>query len=392
MAPHGRKTDSATRSENVVTEYSPLQSEIKKLIKSVGPMPVWRYMELCLMHPRYGYYLSRDPLGREGDFTTAPEVSQMFGELLGLWAASVWKAMGSPPLLRLIEIGPGRGTMMSDAQRALRILPPLHRALSIHLVEVNPVLREKQKELLSGPHEISWHDTIDDVPDGPSVIFANEYFDVLPIHQMVKRETGWHERTVELDSNGKLAFGTTAEPVPHFEALLPPLVRAAPVGAVFEWRPDAEIMKIAARVRDQDGAALIIDYGHLRSDAGDTFQAIVRHSYADPLKNPGQADLTAHVDFQALVRAAENIGARVHGPAPQGDFLRRLGIETRAVSLMAKATHEVSEDIAGALKRLVDSGTGGMGQMFKVLAISEPNLTTLAGLAAESPDDRAKAS
>jgi NADH dehydrogenase [ubiquinone] 1 alpha subcomplex assembly factor 7 len=381
MAAQGRRTDGAARSRHVVTEYSPLQSEIKKLIRSTGPMPVWRYMELCLTHPQYGYYLSRDPLGREGDFTTAPEVSQMFGELLGLWTASAWKSIGSPPLLRLIELGPGRGTMMADALRALRLLPPLLQAVRIHLVEVNPVLREKQKETLSGPHEISWHDTIDDVPDGPSVILANEYFDVLPIHQMVKREGGWHERTVELDGNGKLAFGTAAEPVPHFEALLPPLVRAAPVGAVFEWRPDAEVMKIASRVRDQDGAALIIDYGHLRSDAGDTFQAIARHSYADPLKNPGQADVTAHVDFQALVRAVENIGARVHGPVPQGDFLRRLGIETRAVGLMAKASHEASEDIAGALKRLLDAGPGGMGQMFKVLAISEPNLTSLAGFA-----------
>ena len=374
-----------------MTEYSPLQSEIKKLIKSTGPMPVWRYMELCLTHPKHGYYLSRDPLGREGDFTTAPEVSQMFGELLGLWAASVWKAIGSPPLLRLIECGPGRGTMMADALRALRVLPPLYQALSIHLVEVNPVLREKQKATLSGSLNISWHDTIDDVPDGPSVIFANEYFDVLPIHQAVRRETGWHERTVELDSNGKLVFGAAAEPIPRFEVLLPPLVRAAPVGAVFEWRPDAEIMKIASRVRDQDGAALIIDYGHLRSDAGDTFQAIARHSFADPLKNPGQADVTAHVDFEALVRATEDLGARVHGPVPQGDFLRRLGIETRAVTLMAKATPEASEDIAGALRRLIGGGRDGMGEMFKVLAISEPNITALAGFVGEASDAKAEA-
>jgi NADH dehydrogenase [ubiquinone] 1 alpha subcomplex assembly factor 7 len=374
-----------------VTEYSPLLSEIKKLIKSSGPMPVWRYMELCLMHPKHGYYLSRDPLGREGDFTTAPEVSQMFGELLGLWAASVWKAIGSPPLLRLIEIGPGRGTMTADALRALRVLPPLYQALSIHLVEVNPVLREKQKATLSGTRNLTWHDTIDDVPDGPSVIFANEYFDVLPIHQAVKRENGWHERTVELDDGGKLAFGAATEPIPRFEVLLPPWVRAAPVGAVFEWRPDVEIMKIASRVRDQEGAALVIDYGHLRSDAGDTFQAIARHSFADPLKNPGEADVTAHVDFQALVRATEDLGARVHGPVPQGDFLKRLGIETRAVSLMAKASHEVSEDVAGALKRLIGGGSSGMGQMFKVLGISEPNLTTLAGFADEAPPVKAEA-
>ena len=264
-----------------MTDISPLQSELKKLIRSSGPMPVWRYMEMCLTHPQYGYYVSRDPLGREGDFTTAPEVSQMFGELLGLWAASVWKAIGSPSVFRLIELGPGRGTMMADALRAQRVLPPL--------------------------------------------------------------------------------------------------VRAAPVGAVFEWRPDAEIMKLAARVRDQNGAALIIDYGHLRSDAGDTFQAIARHSFTDPLKNPGQADVTAHVDFQALVRAAEDIGACVHGPVPQGDFLKRLGIETRAIGLMAKATPEISEDIAGALKRLIGGGRGGMGSMFKVLAVSEPHLTSLAG-------------
>src|SRR5436309_9749768 len=214
-------------------------------------MPAWRYMELCLTHPRYGYYVSRDPLGREGDFTTAPEVSQMFGELLGLWAASVWRAMDSPPLLRLIELGPGRGTMMADALRALRVLPPLYQALSVHLVEINPVLRDRQKATLSGVRNIAWHRHLDEIPPGPCVILANEYFDVLPVHQMVKRETGWHERTVEIDNNEGLVFAHTPEPTPRFEVLLPPLVRAAPVGAVFEWRPDREIMKIARRVREQ---------------------------------------------------------------------------------------------------------------------------------------------
>jgi SAM-dependent MidA family methyltransferase len=175
--------------------------------------------------------------------------------------------------------------------------------------------------------------------------------------------------------------------MPRFEVLLPPLLRAAPVGAVFEWRPDAEIMKIATRVRDDGGAALIIDYGHLRSDAGDTFQAIARHSFTDPLKNPGLADVTAHVDFQALVRAAEDLNARVHGPVPQGEFLKALGIEQRAATLMAKTTPEVSEDISGALKRLTEGGRGGMGSMFKVVAISDPALTVLAGFA----DDDSKA-
>jgi NADH dehydrogenase [ubiquinone] 1 alpha subcomplex assembly factor 7 len=363
-----------------VTEHSPLKDEIQRLIKSAGPMPVWRYMKLCLTHPQYGYYVSRDPLGREGDFTTAPEVSQMFGELLGLWAASVWRAIGSPPMLRLIELGPGRGTMMADALRALRVLPPLYQALSIHLVEINPVLREKQRESLAGVRNVAWHDSIDSVPAGPAVILANEYFDVLPIHQVVRRETGWHERTVEIDGNGDLAFGFSPEPMPRFEVLLPALVRVAPIGAVFEWRPDTEMMKIASRVRDEGGAALVIDYGHMRSDAGDTFQAIARHSFTDPLKHPGQADITAHVDFQALSRAAEDVGARVHGPVTQGDFLKRLGIETRALTLMAKATNEVSESISGALKRLTDSGRGGMGSMFKVIGVSDPQIDTLVAL------------
>jgi NADH dehydrogenase [ubiquinone] 1 alpha subcomplex assembly factor 7 len=391
MAPQIANAPTNASRKQAVTEYSPLQSEIKRLIKMSGPMPVWRYMQLCLTHPEFGYYVSRDPLGREGDFTTAPEVSQMFGELLGLWAASVWKAIGSPPLLRLIELGPGRGTMMSDALRALRVLPPLYQALSIHLVEINPVLREKQKSMLSGTRDIVWHDSIDDIPDGPAVIFANEYFDVLPIHQVVRRETGWHERTVEVEANGELEFGWADEPTPHFEVLLPPLVRAAPLGAVFEWRPDTEMMKIASRVRDQDGAALIIDYGHVRSDAGDTFQAIARHSFTDPLKNPGQADVTAHVDFEALSRAAEDIGARVHGPVTQGDFLRRLGIETRAETLMAKASEEVSDDISSAMKRLVGGGRGGMGSMFKVLAVSEPHLAGLAGFDESRDDDEDEA-
>jgi SAM-dependent MidA family methyltransferase len=371
-----------------VAELSALLNEIKKLIQSSGPMPVWRYMELCLMHPSYGYYVSRDPLGREGDFTTAPEVSQMFGELLGLWSASVWRQMGSPQPLRLIELGPGRGTMMADALRALRVLPPLYQALHVHMVEVNPVLRERQKTTLSGVRNITWHDNIDDVPEGPSIILANEYFDVLPIHQMVKRENGWHERVIDVDAAGKLVFGPASEPTPRFDVLLPPLVRAAPVGAVFEWRPDAEIMKLATRVRDQDGAALIIDYGHLRSDAGDTFQAIARHTFTDPLKAPGQADLTAHVDFQALGRAAEDVGARVHGPVTQGEFLKRLGIDTRASALMQKATPEVSADIVSALKRLTDTGRAGMGSMFKVLGISEPRLTSLAALSDHVEDER----
>jgi NADH dehydrogenase [ubiquinone] 1 alpha subcomplex assembly factor 7 len=364
----------------VTDQPSPLLTEIKRLIRSTGPMPVWRYMELCLTHPRHGYYIARDPLGREGDFTTSPEVSQMFGELLGLWAASVWREMDSPSELHLIELGPGRGTMMADALRAMRVLPDLYQALHVHLVEINPVLREKQKASLPALRSLTWHDSIATVPDGPSVIFANEYFDVLPIHQAIKRDGGWHERTVDIGADGQLIFGASAEPIPRFELLLPELVRAAPTGAIFEWRPDSEAMTIARRLRDHGGAAVIIDYGHVRSDAGDTFQAIAKHSFTDPLKNPGHADITAHVDFQAIARAAEDVGARVHGPVTQGEFLKRLGIETRAITLMAKASPEVSDSVSSALKRLIDSGRGGMGSMFKVIGISDPKIETLVAL------------
>jgi SAM-dependent MidA family methyltransferase len=371
-----------------VIELSPLHTEIKRLIRTFGPMPVWRYMELCLTHPQHGYYISRDPLGREGDFITAPEVSQMFGELLGLWAASIWKAIGSPSQFRLIELGPGRGTMMSDALRALRVLPPLYQTLSIHMIEINPVLREKQQAALTGLRNVTWHKRFDDVPDGPCVIFANEYFDVLPIHQMIRRENGWHERVIELDADENFVYNVASDPMPGFEALLPPLVRAAPVGTIFEWRPDTEIMSLAKRVRDQRGAALIIDYGHVRSDVGDTFQAIARHSFADPLKTPGLADITAHVDFEALGRGAEAVGARVHGPVTQGEFLQRLGIETRALTLMQKASHEVSADVANGLQRLIGGGDSGMGSLFKVLAVSDPDIPMLAGISDDRTSER----
>ncbi len=337
-----------------------------------------RYMELCLAHPEHGYYVTRDPLGRQGDFITAPEISQMFGELIGLWAAAVWNAMNSPAKVQLIELGPGRGTMMADALRALRILPAFRDAVEVHLVEVSPSLRAVQRDTLAGEN-VQWHDRLDDIPPGPAIILANEYFDVLPIHQAVKTETGWHERLVDVDDD-IFVFTTAKEPMPRFDVLLPPQVRAAPNGAIFEWRPATEIMTLARRLRDHGGAALIIDYGHIRSDAGDTFQAVARHNFTDPLKSPGTSDVTAHVDFQALARAAEGIGARVHGPVEQGLFLNRLGIDTRAQTLIKHSNTQTAGDVASALKRLVGSGHKGMGALFKVLGVSHPSITELAGL------------
>ena len=362
-----------------MSDYSPLETLIRKQITANGPMPVSRYMQICLTHPEYGYYLKRDPLGRDGDFITAPEVSQMFGELVGLWAASVWNAMGMPQEVKFIELGPGRGTMMADALRAVRILPAFHDAITVHLVEASERLRDKQREKLADAAYVEWYDRIEDIPEGPAIILANEFFDALPIHQAVKQEAGWHERVIEIDDD-ILAYGIAKDPMPRFEVLLPPLVRAAPNGAIFEWRPDNEIMTIARRLRDQGGAALIMDYGHLRSDAGDTFQAVARHNYTNPLRNAGLADLTAHVDFQALARAAEDVGARAHGPVEQGVFLKSLGIETRAQALMKNATEDGQKLITAGLARLTGPSPEGMGSLFKVLGISHPAIETLAAL------------
>jgi len=368
-----------------VPDTSPLEALIRKQIAANGPMPVSRYMQLCLTHPGHGYYIHRDPLGRGGDFVTAPEVSQMFGELVGLWAASVWNAMGMPSEVKFIELGPGRGTMMADALRAIRILPAFHDAISVHLVETSPVLRDRQREKLADAAHVEWYDSIDDIPEGPAIIFANEFFDALPIHQAVKQDDGWHERVIEIDDD-VLAYGIAKNPIPRFEVLLPPLVRAAPNGAIFEWRPDNEIITIARRLRDQGGAALIMDYGHIRSDAGDTFQAVAKHAFANPLKNAGLADLTAHVDFQALARAAEDIGARAHGPVEQGAFLKRIGIERRADyydragALMKNATEDGKKLIIAGLSRLTGPSPEGMGSLFKVLGISHPSIGVLAAL------------
>jgi len=367
-----------------VTSYSPFETYLRNLIATAGPMPVSRYMELCLSHPEYGYYVTHDPFGREGDFITAPEISQMFGELIGLWSASVWNMMGMPEKVQLIELGPGRGTMMADALRALRILPAFYNAIEIHLVEHSPALRAIQRDTLADSRPVQWHQRLDDIPPGPAIILANEYFDALPVHQMVKTSYGWHERMVDVDDD-TFSFVLAKEPTKGFDISVPPHVRAAPVGTIFEWRPTSEIMMLARRLRDHGGASLIIDYGHLRSDAGDTFQAIAKHAFADPLKAPGTADITAHVDFQALAQAAQDIGARTHGPVEQGTFLKTLGIDTRAQTLIKHSDPQGAEVIASALTRLTGTGPKAMGSLFKVLGISHPSIDALAGLSDQPP-------
>jgi len=359
-------------------ERSPLETEIRRLIAAAGPMSIAEYMLLCLTHPQYGYYVTRDPLGAHGDFVTAPEISQMFGELIGVWMVAVWQQMGSPENVRVVELGPGRGTLMSDALRAAKVVGDFHAALVVHLVEISPKLQQAQEQLLEGLGvRVVSQSALAEVPSGPVIIIANEFIDALPVHQAVKRADGWHERVVEIAPSGELAIGIARDPLPHFEATLPRGLRQAPEGSVYEWRSDTVALEIGRRVRS-DGAALIIDYGHAWYGLGETFQAVAGHSFTDPLRAPGEADLTAHVDFAALAQSAQIIGGRIHGPISQRDLLRGLGIDKRAAALKTRAPERAAE-IDQALARLTATGPRGMGELFKALAIADSKLGKLPG-------------
>ena len=250
----------------------------------------------------------------------------MFGELIGLWAASVWQQMGAPENVRLVELGPGRGTLLRTRCAPQPSCAGFRDAVVVHLVEINAVLKAQQERTLEHLDLATyWHTTLAEVPDGPAIILANEFFDALPVHQAVKTQYGWHERQIEIGPDGRLVFTLAAAPIRHFERLLPEAVRSAPDGSIFEWRSETAALDIGRRVARDGGAALVIDYGHGESAVGDTLQAVARHAYADPLTAPGTVDLTAHVDFQALARAAEAMGAK-----GMGRFRRRCSCASSA--------------------------------------------------------------
>jgi NADH dehydrogenase [ubiquinone] 1 alpha subcomplex assembly factor 7 len=365
---------------------TPLEAEIRRRITVAGPMPVRQYMELCLSHPVHGYYTTRDPLGRDGDFITAPEVSQVFGELLGLWAASVWQQMGQPENVRLVELGPGRGTMMLDALRAMQVVPAFRAAVVVHLVEISPALQKRQQQAMATLDvPVMWHQSIDELPEGPVIVLANELFDALPVNQAIKQFNGWYERVVEIDAEGRLVFGIANDVIPLFDQLVPPSMRDAPIGAIYEWRADNLPLGLSRRLVHQGGAALVIDYGHTESAPGDTLQAVGGHAFVNPLVSPGNVDLTAHVDFQAFAIAAESMGARVTGPVSQAAFLRNLGIVKRAASLRALASPEKAAEIDSGIKRLLGEGKTEMGALFKVIGIAHPDLGPLPGFEPVSP-------
>lgn len=322
-----------------------------------GPIGVDEFMALALGHPEHGYYMKKDPFGAAGDFTTAPEISQMFGEILGAWTADLWMRMGAPGKFTLLECGPGRGTLMADMLRAAAGVEGFHAAAEIHLLETSPVLREMQGKALAG--RAVWHETLEAVPhDKPVIVIANEFLDALPVRQFVREGGRWIERVVDYSGEG-FEFRGEGE-----------IQETSPARAAF-------ISELCAIMKKAGGAALFIDYGHEKTAPGDTLQAVYKHKYVSPLEHIGDADLTAHVDFQALREAAENAGAAVSGLVGQGIFLKSLGIEARAAYLSARADEKGRVDIQSALKRLTDSDQ--MGSLFKVMGLRYGQGFDLAG-------------
>ena len=355
-----------------------LRARIAALIEAQGPMSVAQFMTIALLDPKDGYYATRDPFGAQGDFTTAPEVSQMFGEMIGLWLLQAWADQGCPKNSRLVELGPGRGTLMADALRAASVEPDFTNDLEVVLIEASPVLQQMQADKLRGSGaDISWQAQFDDsLSDRPLFLIANEFFDALPVRQYVRAERGWHERMVTA-LDGELGFALAPVPVPL--PVIPQDRETAPQGGVYETSPAALALAehIAAIVAQRGGAALMIDYGYdAVTGFAETLQAVGGHRFADVLAAPGEDDLSAHVDFAALAQAGRRGGACVFGPVTQGGFLASIGITERAEQLM-KSHPASAEELLTATQRLI--GADQMGTLFKALAFAPPGVTGFAG-------------
>jgi len=351
---------------------TPLEEIIHGRIERSGGITVAEYMELCLGHPEHGYYMSRQPFGREGDFITAPEASQIFGELVGVWVAAGWRAMGAPERIALVELGPGRGTLMRDILRAVRVMPGFSDAVRVHLVETSPGLRAIQEKTLADcGAEVSWHASFGDVPEGPALVVANEFFDALPVHHYERTADGWRERMVVSDAG---AGGFRFAAVGDAPRRLPEWAEDLEVGSVVELSPEREACMegIARRLAAEGGAFLVFDYGHAVPGAGETLQAVARHRRVPVFHRPGEADLTAHVDFHALAVAAERAGMTCWGPVEQGAFLRAMGLAARYEMLRRRASARQRIVLKRGVERI--AGDGQMGRLFKVLAGVSPGL------------------
>lgn len=356
---------------------TPLAEKIKAIISVNGPISVTDYFALCLADPEHGYYKTRDPFGRGGDFVTAPEVSQLFGEMIGVFLVEAWRKHLKPSRnLRIAEIGPGRGTMMADILRTIRQLAPeLYDAATVHLVETSPALRTIQQMTLA-PHagKLAWHESFDEIPEGFLLLVANEFFDAVPIRQFVRTTNGFRERLVGIDENGALTFAAGMTGVdPN---LLPAGHQAAISGTIAEVAPArmAIMQLLSDRLFNGGGTALIVDYGHLVTGFGDTLQAVFKHGFDPPLAHPGEADLTSHVDFQSLAEMARSRSISVNGMMTQGKFLLGLGLLERAGALGRGKSLEQQAEIESAVARLAGTGPNQMGELFKVMSVSSPNV------------------
>lgn len=346
-----------------------LSEQIDLQIRDNGPMSIATFMALCMTHPREGYYKSADPLGARGDFITAPEISQMFGELIGFFFVNLWQQMNEPKSFTLLELGPGRGTLMQDALRVAGRADGFSNALHLQLFETGEELKAQQQSRLA-PYTPYWASEIDAASDDPLFVVANEFFDALPVRQFVKGENGWHERLVGLKDD-KRVFGLSPTPIP--DSAMPEAVRNARAGEIYEANfAAADVMqRLSRKVAAQGGAILAIDYGYARTRTGETLQAVQKHAYADPLEAPGTADLSAHVDFGALAEIATASGLVAHRVTSQGEFLKRLGIIERA-EMLINANPALTDTINAALRRLTDAAE--MGELFKAFAAASPGL------------------
>ncbi|MFZ2101566.1 MAG: class I SAM-dependent methyltransferase [Oricola sp.] len=348
-----------------------LGDRIRRLIGTAGPMPVSDYMAMCLFDPQGGYYATREPFGAQGDFITAPEISQMFGELVGAWLVHAWRLMDRPTPFVLAEMGPGRGTLTRDILRTARLDPAFLTAAQVHLIETSPRLRAVQRDMLSQAGvEISWHDTLAALPALPLLFVANELFDAVPFRQLEKTPRGWCERHVGLDPSGGLCF--LAGPPLADTAILPDNAHGQPEGAIYEYAPAREAIasELGLHLARHGGAALLIDYGHAKTGFADTFQAVRGHRHVPVFEEPGAADLTSHVDFEALRNAAVAAGAHALPVMAQGDFLLALGLAERAAALGRGKEEAARTAIVEAAQRLAGTGEGGMGNLFKVLCLT----------------------
>jgi NADH dehydrogenase [ubiquinone] 1 alpha subcomplex assembly factor 7 len=354
---------------------SMIGERLRQRIRTGGPLSVANFMTEALFDPQHGYYATKDPIGAGSDFITAPEISQMFGELMGLWIAQSWYDMGQPDPFHLIELGPGRGTMMFDALRAGRAVPGFLEAARISLVEASAALKAVQAQTL-GPSgaQIQWANRLESVPAGPSIIIGNEFLDCLPVRQAIKHDGVWHERMVGLDDDNTDQFVFVLGPALGIDvALIPKRLVDEADDTLVEVRPgDQQLIEaIRLRMAEHPTRALFIDYGPAQSEAGDTLQAIRAHQKMAPLDDPGTADLTARVDFESLLRTAKQHGMLTYGPELQGEFLLKLGMEARAATLSQSAPEKRSQ-IARQVWRLTDKDQ--MGQLFKLVCLDSETL------------------